>query len=207
MVYKNLLSRFLVSLIFLITYLIVSLYNFQYILYLILLIYLFIYLEVFLYFKKNKIIIYFYLLMSLILLFNINFKDEDYLRFNLLITIIVSFDIFSFIIGKYIGKRKILSYISPKKTFEGLIGGIIFSFLTTLFFCYIFLIEINFYLFVFYIITITSSFFGDIIESLFKRSNNLKNSSNFLPGHGGFFDRFDSLILSLISYSLFNILI
>ena len=43
---------------------------------------------------------------------------------------------------------------------------------------------------------------GDIIESIFKRFNNLKNSSNLLPGHGGFFDRFDSFIFAIIPYSL-----
>ena len=49
---------------------------------------------------------------------------------------------------------------------------------------------------------ILSSFTGDIIESFFKRKNNIKNSSNFLPGHGGFFDRFDSFIFSVIPFYL-----
>ena len=54
----------------------------------------------------------------------------------------------------------------------------------------------------FILIIILSGFLGDVIESYFKRINNLKNSSNFLPGHGGFFDRFDSFIFAIVIYSL-----
>ena len=62
--------------------------------------------------------------------------------------------------------------------------------------------KINIYLFTTIIIIL--SFLGDVIESYFKRINNLKNSSNFLPGHGGFFDRFDSFILCISLYSIIN---
>ena len=50
----------------------------------------------------------------------------------------------------------------------------------------------------------THTFIGDIIESIFKRLNNLKNSSNYLPGHGGFFDRFDSFIFAIFPYYIFT---
>ena len=54
-------------------------------------------------------------------------------------------------------------------------------------------------------LTIFFSIFGDLIESYFKRKNNLKDSSEFLPGHGGFFDRFDSFISSIIFLTLFSL--
>ena len=54
----------------------------------------------------------------------------------------------------------------------------------------------------FIFIIIFSAFTGDIIESFYKRKNNLKNSSELIPGHGGFFDRFDSFLFSIIFYSI-----
>ena len=83
-------------------------------------------------------------------------------------------------------------------------GGIFFAFLISLLFYFKFdpILKINIYLFTTIIIIL--SFLGDVIESYFKRINNLKNSSNFLPGHGGFFDRFDSFILCISLYSIIN---
>ena len=71
---------------------------------------------------------------------------------------------------------------------------------------YVYIIEdvINLYSILIIFIYILSAFIGDIIESLFKRINGIKNSSNFLPGHGGFFDRFDSFIFSIFIYALFG---
>ena len=61
---------------------------------------------------------------------------------------------------------------------------------------------INIELMIFIFIIIISAFIGDLIESFFKRKSNLKNSSEFIPGHGGVFDRFDSFIFSIIIYSI-----
>ena len=71
-----------------------------------------------------------------------------------------------------------------------------------LLYSYIFKIDLNINLILFIIIIVISSFIGDVIESYFKRTNNIKNSSSFLPGHGGFFDRFDSFILTIIVYNV-----
>ena len=202
MVYKNFLLRCLFSVIILSIYFIISYINFNLVFYLILLIYLIILLEIFLYFKKYKFIPIIYISLSLICFFNIDFKELNILDFNLLIIIIISFDIFSYFFGRAIGKTKLIN-ISPKKTIEGLVGGIIASSSFAIIFAYYFEILINLELFMYIVLVIFSSLFGDLIESYFKRKNNLKNSSNIIPGHGGVFDRFDSFLFSIIVYSIF----
>ena len=200
--YKNFFIRMLVSLIFLILYISLSLTNFKFIFFLIIAIYFLILIEVITYFKNNKILILIYLILSFISIFNIKFENNYFFIFNIMIFIIIIFDIFSYILGSNIGKIKILKYISPNKTLEGLIGGALISFSTSLILFILFDKNINLITFLFILIIILCSFIGDIIESYFKRINHLKNSSNFLPGHGGFFDRFDSFIFAIVVYSL-----
>ena len=83
-------------------------------------------------------------------------------------------------------------------------GGIIFSILTSYIFLKVIDYEFSLNIIIFLILLIMCSFLGDIIESYFKRKNKLKNSSNFLPGHGGFFDRFDSFIFAIFPYYIFT---
>ena len=207
MVYKNLLSRSLISLFFISSYIFIYIYNFDYIFYLIVLIFILILLEIYLYFTKFRTLIYFYLCLSFIFLLNIDFSNNNYFKFNLMVIVIVLFDIFSYLTGKMIGKKKILSVISPHKTLEGLIGGFVFSLLISYIYLLFLNYEINISIIFFIISIIISSFLGDVFESIFKRLNNLKNSSNFLFSHGGFFDRFDSFILSIVTFSLYEIFI
>ena len=202
MVYKNFFLRCLFASIILFIYFIISYINFNLVFYLILLIYLIIVLEIFVYFKRYKFIPIIYITLSLICFFNIDFNSLNILDFNLLIIIIITFDIFSYFIGTLIGKNKLIN-ISPKKTIEGLVGGIILSSLFAILFSYYFGILINVQLFVFIFLIIFSSLSGDLIESYFKRKNDLKNSSGIIPGHGGVFDRFDSFLFSIVVYSIF----
>ena len=132
---------------------------------------------------------------------NIEFSINNLINFNLFLLTVISFDIFSYIIGKSYGKNKLIA-ISPNKTIEGLLGGIIFSLFFSLLFSLFFKIEINFKLLLFITVIIFTAFLGDIIESFYKRKNNLKNSSELIPGHGGVFDRFDSFLFSIIFYSV-----
>ncbi len=111
------------------------------------------------------------------------------------------FDIFSYITGKLFGKNKFIK-VSPNKTIEGLMGGTIITFILCIFLCYSLKIDINSSLITFICLIILTAFIGDIIESFFKRINNLKNSSELIPGHGGLFDRFDSFLFSIIFYSI-----
>ena len=202
MAYNNLIKRFYISIFFIAIYCFVSLFYFESIIYFILIIYFLILIEVYLYFNKFKKLIFAYLIISLISLYLIEFNYEFFFKFNLLVIIVISFDIFSYVIGVILGKNKFLPYLSPNKTIEGFLGGAFFSFFFTFLFCFVFNLDINLKLFIFTVIIIISAFIGDLIESLFKRLNNLKNSSNFLPGHGGFFDRFDSFVFSVIMYSI-----
>ena len=204
MAYKNFIIRSLVGFLILFVYSITLIINYNLIFYLIIFLYLIIFVEINIFFKKNRTLILIYLLISLIFFINIGFNKDNIYNFNFMILIIITFDIFSYVIGTKYGSTKILKTISPKKTLEGLVGGIIFSLLFSISLIILLKNEINFSIVLFILIIIFSSFTGDIIESYFKRINNLKNSSNFLPGHGGFFDRFDSLIFSMIPYTVFS---
>ena len=201
MVYKNFVLRLFFSILFLLIYFICLYINFNFVFYLIFFIYLLIIFEVFIYFQKFKIIPLIYIFISLLFFLNIEFSINNLINFNLFLLTIISFDIFSYIIGKSYGKNKLIA-ISPNKTIEGLIGGLIFSLIFSLLFSLFFKIEINFKLLIFITVIIFSAFLGDIIESFYKRKNNLKNSSELIPGHGGVFDRFDSFLFSIIFYSV-----
>jgi len=105
-------------------------------------------------------------------------------------------DTFAFIIGKNFGKHKLLERISPNKTIEGFVGGMVFTFILS------FLLAQQFkthsltqWITIAGIVSIFGVL-GDLIESMFKRQAQVKDSSNFIPGHGGFLDRFDSVIFA-----------
>ena len=201
MVYSNFILRLLFSSIFIIVYSIIAYIDFKYVFYLILLIYFLIFIEIYLYFKTFKLLPLFYITISFLFFIMIDFRKEIFLNFNLFIITVITFDIFSYIVGKSFGKNK-LTKISPNKTIEGLLGGIFISLFCSLLFSYIFEIIINIKIVIFILLNITFAFVGDIIESYFKRKNYLKNSSELIPGHGGVFDRFDSFLFSIIFYSI-----
>ena len=201
MVYNNFILRLLFSAIFIFIYLICLYINLNYIFYLILLIYLLISIEIFFYFKKYKYLSLIYILISFSFFITLEFDEQIILNFNLYILIVISFDIFSYLVGKNFGENKLIK-ISPNKTYEGLFGGIIISLLVSLLFSFAYEIKINLELVCFIIIIIFSAFIGDIVESYLKRKNNIKNSSEFIPGHGGVFDRMDSIIGGILGYSL-----
>ena len=208
--YKNLSIRILSSFIFIILYSSIFFYYTDKIIYFITLIYFLICLEVFFNFKKSINIIILYILISyLSIAIYIIFVFNLY-EFTAILLVIICFDSFCYLFGKIFGKNKIFNKISPKKTYEGLFGGIILTNIISLIIYLNFDIYksgINLNLFIFIKIIILFSFFGDLIQSYFKRLNNLKDSSNFLPGHGGFFDRFDSFLLVIIPFSINSFLL
>ncbi len=116
-------------------------------------------------------------------------------------------DTFAYFTGKLFGKHKLSPVLSPKKTVEGAVGGIVGSIIIAI----IFNNFIGNYNMIWIILfTATASIFsisGDLVASKIKRQNNIKDYSNFLPGHGGFLDRFDSVILVSPIIYYFSILI
>ncbi|MDQ2657301.1 MAG: phosphatidate cytidylyltransferase, partial [Bacteroidota bacterium] len=98
--------------------------------------------------------------------------------------------------GTRFGKRKLFERISPKKSWEGFLGGavlaLIFAYGSSVF---MHTLLVRQWIIVGVIIIIGGTF-GDLIESLLKRSIEIKDSGDSLPGHGGFLDRFDGLLIS-----------
>ena len=113
-----------------------------------------------------------------------------------------TFDTFAYIFGVKFGKHKILPSISPKKSWEGFIGGLIF---TTILAIFIFGENINKILMYSVLIPISATI-GDFIESYYKRKAMAKDSGNLIPGHGGMLDRMDSLLISISVISLIIII-
>ncbi|CAM3939392.1 phosphatidate cytidylyltransferase [Flavobacterium antarcticum] len=106
-------------------------------------------------------------------------------------------DTFAYIVGKSIGKHKLYEKISPKKTIEGFIGGIVFAMIASYFIAkyYIEGKEVAQYIWLgFAVIVGVFGTIGDLIESKFKRIANVKDSGAIMPGHGGILDRLDSVI-------------
>lgn len=103
----------------------------------------------------------------------------------------------AYAIGSLIGKHPLLPRISPKKTWEGTVGGLLVTFLTG-YLLHFYFTEIRLVDWL-VLAAITSVFgsLGDLVESMLKRSLQVKDSGKLLPGHGGLLDRFDALIFCL----------
>ena len=103
-------------------------------------------------------------------------------------------DTMAYIIGSLIGKTPLTSW-SPKKTWEGTIGGILVS-VSLIYFAAKFMWSVNWELIIVLLATAVFGTIGDLVESKLKRLAGVKDSGNFMPGHGGFLDRFDSILLA-----------
>ncbi len=106
------------------------------------------------------------------------------------------YDIFAYLAGSLFGRHKLYERISPKKTWEGAIGGLVFT-LASAFVLSLIFKDLTFtgWLVTAFIIVVFGTF-GDLAESMFKRNFEIKDTGMVLPGHGGVLDRFDSLFLS-----------
>jgi len=145
--------------------------------------------------KKNYIYLlgFLILLVFLISLLKIYNAESYNLKFLWLVLIAWLTDIGGYIFGKLFGGPKLIK-ISPNKTWSGALGSLILS----QFACLIFFLDnsykINFNIFFYQFLLSITGQIGDILMSYIKRMNDKKDTSNFIPGHGGFLDRVDGLI-------------
>jgi phosphatidate cytidylyltransferase len=105
----------------------------------------------------------------------------------------------AYVVGKKIGKRPVFPKVSPKKTIEGTIGGIILT-VIIIFIIKKYLIKIPENVVIISLVVILFGIFGDFVESYMKRKLGIKDSGNLIPGHGGILDRMDSIYLSVLPY-------
>ena len=140
-----------------------------------------------------------YIALPLSLINSIAFLEGEF-RFELVLGILFlqwANDTGAYFAGKSMGKRKLFEKVSPNKTWEGSIGGLILS-LVIAFVFHEYFGMLNLYQWLgLGVITAVFGTLGDLVESLFKRTLAIKDSGSILPGHGGFLDRFDGLLLSL----------
>jgi len=154
--------------------------------------------------KKKYITVIFYIISGFVFLTLIPYTNGEFIP-KIIVSVFIlvwANDSFAYIIGKNFGKHKLLERISPKKTVEGFLGGlggailasfIIFKYIEN----YTLLESQKYDLWVWVTMAIIVSVFGtigDLIQSKFKRQAGVKDSGVLMPGHGGLFDRLDSII-------------
>jgi len=109
----------------------------------------------------------------------------------------------AYLTGMSFGRHKLMERISPKKTWEGFVGGIIIAALAAWFLSgWLGVVDKLHWIIIALIVSIAGTY-GDLIESMLKRSTGVKDSGSIMPGHGGFLDRFDSAIVSFPLVYLF----
>jgi len=137
-----------------------------------------------------------YIAIPFALLIQIPFIKGDYhpkIILGVFILIWIS-DSFAYIVGSTIGRTKLYEKISPNKTIEGALGGLIAA-ISAAYFLSKYVTDLSpTNWMVIASIVVVFGILGDLIESKFKREAGVKDSSNFIPGHGGFLDRLDSII-------------
>ncbi len=166
---------------------------------------------------KSKLIAFLFVLTPFIIIQLIGMTDYNYPKkeFNpsiilLMFVLTWTFDSFAYLIGKNFGRTKILPSISPKKSWEGFVGGLFFSIIASniLYFYFAAYFE-NISKIAYVLITIILPFTattGDFIESYYKRQAGVKDSGNIMPGHGGILDRMDAFLITIpVIYIIINL--
>ena len=146
-----------------------------------------------------------YLIAPFLMLIDLNHNPLYHELVLILFILVFSFDTGSYITGNLLGKHHICRSISPKKTWEGMVGGYIFACLGFIFIVFEQKYQTSWSVIgLFTLIVCTLSLLGDLFESWLKRRADLKDSGTFLPGHGGFLDRFDGILFAVFFFYFFR---
>ena len=143
----------------------------------------------------NLFFIFYIFIFCFLFLFFSNFIQLKLFIFILLISCAAS-DIGGFIFGKTFKGPK-LTKISPNKTFSGVFGSIFLTILTMMIAFFLISQKINFLIIIIAVITSIACQIGDLFFSFLKRRARMKDTSNFLPGHGGILDRIDGILIGI----------
>lgn len=130
--------------------------------------------------------------------FHVTLVEQTQYGIMIWLIIITAFgtDIMAYFTGFALGKHKLCPKISPKKTIEGSIGGILGSVILSGLFGYFFVPDILLHCIIIGVLGGIVSQFGDLTASIFKRKMGIKDYGNLIPGHGGILDRFDSVLFT-----------
>lgn len=146
---------------------------------------------------KWRAIGFLYIITPIAALFFIRFNEHGLVYMLWMLLIVIATDVGAYITGLIVGGPKLAPSISPKKSWAGLFGGVVLaSFTGVVFSIFQDAQPIQFWKYS-PILSVVSQV-GDLLESYFKRQFGVKDSSNLIPGHGGLFDRMDSIITSAI---------
>ena len=143
-------------------------------------------------------VIYVALPMALLTFFPMMLGNGEWKPWSVILYIFIIWanDVFAYLFGITLGKHRLFERISPKKSWEGFFGGLLGA--MAMGFVAAKVLDANVALWIgLALIAAITGVFGDLVESLLKRSVDVKDSGSFIPGHGGWLDRFDALIFSV----------
>jgi phosphatidate cytidylyltransferase len=163
---------------------------------------------------KSKVYAFAYVLLPFFLIHffgkieSLNFNSVFDPSLILLMFILTwTFDTFAYLFGVRFGKTKIMPSVSPKKSWEGFAGGFIFTVLASFITTHYFLKVDNSIALAMSLFLPFTATLGDFTESYFKRQAGVKDSGNFIPGHGGMLDRMDAFMITIpVLYIYLNII-